>query len=412
MRRARIALVAVAAAISGALYAAQAPATAAARLDQRLRAAVERGDIPGVVAMAADRNGVIYSGAFGTRDTAHRRPMTADTIFRIASMTKAVTSAALMQLVEQQRVGLDDPAPKYLPAFRSLEVFESFSSADGTYRLRPAKRPPTVRELLTHTSGLAYTFVSPTVRDFKPRDGETFDAGPLLFDPGQRWHYGPSTLWVGRMVEAVSSMTLETYLHDRVFQPLGMRDTSFNVRPQDQSRVAAVHARQRDGSLVEQPSAPVPTVTEFRGDGGLFSTAIDYIRFEQMVLNDGRLNGAAILSPKTIEAMAANQIGALTVPALKTAMPERSSDFTFVDDGRDKWGLGFLITTRETPGKRSAGSLSWGGIDNTYFWIDRRRGVAGVIMMQFLPFADAKALNVYDVFERGTYEILHDLQRR
>ena len=399
-------------ALAAALPSAQSSSTPAARLDARLKAAVDRGDIPGVVAIAADRNGVIYSGAFGMQDTGHRRALRTDTVFRIASMTKAVTSAALMQLVEQQRVGLDDPADKYLPAFRTLQVFESFSSAGGSYRLRPAKRPPTVRELLTHTSGLAYNFVSPAVRDFKPRDGETFEAGPLLFDPGLRWHYGPSTLWVGKIVEAVSGMTLEAYLHDRVFQPLGMRDTSFNVPPQDQSRVATVHARRRDGSLVEQPSAPIPTVTEFRGDGGLFSTAIDYIRFEQMVLNDGRLNGAAILSPKTIEAMAANQIGALGVPALKTAMPERSSDFTFVDDGRDKWGLGFLITARETAGKRSPGSLSWGGINNTYFWIDRRRGVAGVILMQFLPFADAKALNVYDVFERGTYEILDDLQRR
>jgi CubicO group peptidase (beta-lactamase class C family) len=155
---------------------------------------------------------------------------------------------------------------------------------------------------------------------------------------------------------------------------------------------------------------PIPTVTEFRGDGGLFSTAVDYIRFEQMVLNDGRFNGTVVLSPKSIAAMVANQIGSLNVSALKTAMPERSSDFTFVDDGRDKWDLGFLITSRGTPGKRSAGSLSWGGINNTYFWIDRTRGVAGVIMMQFLPFADAKALAVYDAFERGAYEILEDVR--
>jgi CubicO group peptidase (beta-lactamase class C family) len=412
MRHARLAFVVGIIAVSGVLGAAQAPADAVARLDQRLKAAVERGDVPGVVALAADRNGIIYSGAFGARDAGRRRPMTADTIFRIASMTKAVTSAALMQLVEQRRVALGDPADKYLPGFRHLQVVSSFSSATGEYTVRPARRPPTVRELLTHTSGLAYNFVSPTVRDFKPRDGDTFEAGPLVFDPGERWIYGPSTLWVGRIVETVSGRTLEAYLHDRVFEPLGMHDTSFNVRPEEQPRVATVHNRQRDGSLVEQPSAPIPAVTEFRGDGGLFSTAVDYIRFEQMVLNDGRFNGAVVLSPKSIDAMAANQIGALRVAALRTAMPERSSDFTFVDDGRDKWGLGFLITARETPGKRSAGSLSWGGIDNTYFWIDRRRGVAGVIMMQFLPFADTKALGVYDSFERGTYELLESLRHR
>jgi methyl acetate hydrolase len=411
MRCRLVALFSTLVAITSVLLEAQAPA-AVDRLNQRLRAAVDRGDVPGLVAIAADRTRVIYSGAFGMRDRGDHQPMTADTIFRIASMTKAVTSAALMQLVEQGRVGLGDPADKYLPAFRNLQVFDSFSSTTGAYTLRRAPRPPTVRELLTHTSGLAYNFVSPTVRDFKPREGDVFEAGPLVFEPGQRWHYGPSTLWVGKIVETVSGKTLETYLHERVFDPLGMRDTSFNVRSEEQARVTTVATRRPDGSLREQPAVPIPDVTEFRGDGGLFSTAVDYIRFEQMVLNDGRFNGTVVLSQKSIAAMAANQIGSLNVSALKTAMPERSSDFTFVDDGRDKWSLGFLITTRGTPGKRSAGSLSWGGIDNTYFWIDRGRGVAGVIMMQFLPFADSKALAVYDAFERGTYEILEDAHRR
>jgi methyl acetate hydrolase len=212
-------------------------------------------------------------------------------------------------------------------------------------------------------------------------------------------------------VEAVSGQTLEAYLHEQFFDPLEMRDTSFNVRLEDQPRVTTLATRRPDGSLVEQPAAFTPTVTEFRGDGGLFSTALDYIRFEQMVLNEGRLNGRRVLSSKSIAEMATNQIGSLSVVALKTAMPERSRDFTFVDDGRDKWGLGFLITTPKTPGKRTAGSLSWGGINNTYFWIDRSRGVAGVILMQFLPFADSKALEVYDGFERGTYEILEEARR-
>jgi methyl acetate hydrolase len=398
-------------AITSAVVAAQAP-DAVARLNERLQAAVDRGDVPGIVAVAANRNRVIYSGAFGMRDVAHREAMTMDTIFRIASMTKPVTSAALMQFVEQGRVALDDPADKYLPAFRNLQVFDSFSSTTGAYTLHRAARPPTIRELLTHTSGLAYNFVSPTVRDFKPHEGDAFEAGPLVFEPGQRWHYGPSTLWVGRIVEAVSGKTLEHYLRERFFEPLGMRDTSFNVRSEDQARVATLATRHPDGSLVEQPAAPIPTVTDFRGDGGLLSTAVDYIRFEQMMLNEGRVNGRVVLSGKSIAAMTVNQLGVLNVSALKTAMPERSSDFTFVDDGRDKWSLGFLITTRKTPGKRSAGSLSWGGIDNTYFWIDRSRGVAGVIMMQFLPFADSRALAVYDAFERGTYETLEDLHGR
>ena len=405
MKPRTVALFVVIIAACGVLLSAQQQSDAAARLNQSLKAAVDRGDVPGVVVIAADRNRIIYQGAFGYRDKGHRVPMTTDTIFRIASMTKAVTSAAVLQLVEQGRVKLDDPADKFLPAFRHLQVVDSFSATTGAYTLHAAKRPPTVRELLTHTSGLAYNFVSATVRDFKPRNGDTFDAGPLIFDPGQRWYYGPSTWWLGKLVEAASGKTLEAYVHDSIARPLGMRDTGFNVPPQDQSRVSTLSTREH-GVLVEQPPAPIPVVAEFRGDGGLFSTALDYIHFEQMVLNDGQLNGARIVSPKTIEAMTTNQIGAMGVPALKTAMPERSNDFTFVDDGRDKWSLAFLITSREMPGRRSAGSLSWGGIDNTYYWIDQRRGVAGVIMMQFLPFADAKALSVYDTFERGTYEIL------
>jgi CubicO group peptidase (beta-lactamase class C family) len=384
---------------------APAASSAAARLDERLRGAVERGEIAGVVAIASDRRGVTYTGAFGMSDVGHGRPVTSRTIFRIASMTKPITSAALMQLVEQHRIGLDDRADTYLPAFKSVQAFDSFDQQSGAYALRPAKRPPTVRELMTHTSGLAYNFVSPVVRDFKPRRGESYEVGPLLFDPGERWHYGPSTYWIGRIVESVSGMTLEAYLRERLFDPLAMPDTSFNVRREEQSRVATVHLRQRDGSLTEEPATAIPVVTQFRGDGGLFSTAVDYVRFEQMVLNDGALNGHRILAPGTVRAMAQNQIGTLGVVALKTAMPERSSDFTFLDAGRDKWGLGFLITARHVPGKRTAGSLSWGGIDNTYFWIDRQRGIAGVILMQLLPFADAKALNVYDTFERGVYEI-------
>src|SRR5258705_3811936 len=184
MRHARLAFVVGIIAVSGVLRAAQAPADAVTRLDQRLKAAVERGDVPGVVALAADRNGIIYSGAFGARDAGQRRPMAADTIFRIASMTKAVTSAALMQLVDQRRVALDDPADKYLPGFRHLQVVDSFSSATGAYTVRPAPRPPTVPQLLPATPGPACNFVSPTGRDFKPRDVATFHAGPLAFHPG------------------------------------------------------------------------------------------------------------------------------------------------------------------------------------------------------------------------------------
>jgi CubicO group peptidase (beta-lactamase class C family) len=381
------------------------PAAAGARLDAGLRAAVDRKEVPGVVAMAADRRRIIYQGAFGSADAANNRPMTADAIFRIASMTKAVTSVAAMQLVEQGRIGLDDAMSKYFPAFKHLSVFEAFDSGTGAYTLRPARKAITVRQLMTHTSGLGYGFTSAVLRDFKPRENERYEVGPLLFEPGEKWWYGTSTDWVGRLVESVSGETLDAYFRDHIFRPIGMIDTFFNLPEDRQARLVTVHQRSPDGTLVEQPRQAPRPVTQFNGGAGLSCTARDYIAFLQMLLNDGQTNGRAILRADTVRLMATNQIGAVGVAALETAQPELSDDFTFIADGRDKWGLGFLITTDRVAGKRSPGSLSWGGIDNTYFWIDRARGVAGVIMMQFLPFADPRALAAYDAFERGVYQL-------
>jgi CubicO group peptidase (beta-lactamase class C family) len=271
-------------------------------LEARIAAAIDRHHIPGAVAIAVDRSRVLYKSAFGVADLSTRRPMTADAIFRIASMTKPVTSVAAMQLIEQGRVGLDDPASKYLTEFDHLSVFESFNAADGSYRLRPAKQTVTVRHLLTHTSGLAYNTWSPIIRDFKPREGERYPAGPLLFEPGERWHYGTSTDWVGRLVERVSGTTLERYFSEHVFEPLGMHDSFFNVPGAKQPRVAVNHQRRADGSFIAQP-VPLVQVTDFNGGGGLFSTADDYARFMQMLLNGGELNGTRILSRASVEAM-------------------------------------------------------------------------------------------------------------
>jgi methyl acetate hydrolase len=372
-------------------------------IDQQLGNAVADKSIAGVVAMATDRKGVIYRGAFGAADVATGRPMTLDALFRIASMTKAITSTAAMQLIEAGRFGLEDPVAKYLPELAHLSVVDTFDGATGTYRLRPATRAVTVRHLMTHTSGFGYPFTSAVLRDYKPRAGDP--AEPLLFEPGSRWHYGTSTDWLGRLVERISGETLEGYFRRHIFDPLKMPDTFYNVPPDKQARLAAVHRRRPDGSIVKDQSQPPPTIATPIGGGGLASTADDYARFLRMLLNGGELDGARVLSAATVELMGQNHIGALAVPALKSAMADRSADFAFVADGRDKWGLGFLITADHVSGKRSAGSLSWGGINNTYFWLDPTRGIAGVILMQFLPFADPKALAVYDKFERGTYSL-------
>ena len=373
-------------------------------IDKVLLDAVARGDVPGVVAMVTDRNGVLYQGAFGVADVGTNRPMTVDTIFRIASMTKPITSLAAMQLVEQGRLSLEDPAEKYLPQLANLKVFESFDARTNAYTVRSAKRAPTVRQMLTHTAGLGYNFTSPILRDFKPRAGETYVAGPLLFDPGEQWLYSSGIDWAGRIVEKLSGKNLETYFRDHIFGPLGMSDTSYSVPDDRKRRMTLVHLRRPDGTFQVDPLQPPMSVAQPIGGGGLASTASDYVRFLQMVLNQGTLNGARIASPETIAVMGRNHIGSVGVRALKTAMPERSSDFTFVTDGRDKFGIGFMVTAEARPGRRSAGSLSWGGLHNTYFWIDPERGIAGVILMQFLPFSDSKALAVYDAFERAVYQ--------
>jgi CubicO group peptidase (beta-lactamase class C family) len=397
-----------AAALADGASAQTSPASAA--LDASLRGAVERKDVPGVVALVTDRERVLYQGAFGVADVATGRPLTTDALFRIASMTKPVTSVALMQLVERGRLNLEDPAEEYLPELKGLRVLESFDPATGAYTLRPPARPPTVKHFLTHTSGLAYAFTSAIWRDIKPRAGDTFPfGGPLLFDPGQRWHYSTSTDVCGRLVEVISGQKLEDYFRQNIFAPLKMEDTSYNVPEAKGPRLVAQQQRageRMDGAIELQKPQPPLTIASPIGGGGLASTAEDYGRFMRMLLNEGTLDGARVLSPETVALMGRNHIGAVSVPALKSALP-RSADFTFIADGRDKWGLGFLITTDQVPGKRSPGSLSWGGINNTFFWIDPTRGIAGVIMMQYLPFADAKALATYDTFERGAYQLVN-----
>jgi methyl acetate hydrolase len=385
---------------------AQTPERAA--LDLRLREAIERHKVPGVVVLVTGRQGVIYQGAFGVADAATGRPLTTDALFRLASMTKPITSVAAMQLVEQGKIALDDPIEKFFPALANPPVFETFNARTGEYHLRPSTKSITVRQLLTHTSGLGYKFTSATLLNFKPRPGETYPVGPLLFEPGERWLYGTSTDVVGRLVETVSGQKLDDYFRRHIFSPLGMNDTFYNVPADKARRLVAAHHRtgaRLDGRIVKVATQPGRTIRRPSGGGGLVSTASDYGRFMRMLLNGGELDGARVLRPETVALMGQNHIGAISVPALKSA-GRSSRDFTFVANGRDKWGLGFLITTNHVRGKRSAGSLSWGGISNTYFWIDPSRGIAGVILMQFLPFADPEALAVYDVFERGAYRLI------
>jgi methyl acetate hydrolase len=384
------------------------------QIDAVLKEATERGDVPGVVAMAAIPKGPIYTGAFGRRALPEGPSMTADTVFWIASMTKAVTSTAAMQLVEQGRLALDEPISAVLPELAAPQVLEGFD-AGGEPRLRPARRAITLRHLITHTAGFVYDIWSPQMGRYMEQRGipgiiscqNAALALPLTFDPGEKWDYGINIDWIGKAVERVSGQRLGEYFAEHLFAPLGMSDTVFKLTPSHRARLAAMHARSADGSLA--PIAfEIPQDPEFEmGGGGLYGTAVDYLAFARMFLEEGRsAAGRQVLKPETARQMAQNAIGELNVQPLKTAMPASSNDAEFFPGMVKKWGLGFMISTEAVPGGRSAGSLAWAGLGNTYFWIDPAKNVAGVILMQLLPFADAQALALFDRFEKAVYAAL------
>jgi|KBSSwiStaDraftv2_1062776.scaffolds.fasta_scaffold00967_4 CubicO group peptidase (beta-lactamase class C family) len=380
-------------------------------MDETLRAALERRKIPAVVAAAATANDITYAGAFGKRDADSGLNVTSDSIFAIASMTKAVTSAAAMQFVERGKVKLDEPASRYLPALSKLEVLDGFDKATGKPILRPATKPVTLKHLLTHTSGFAYPTWDSNMLKYTQQTaaipGGTVPSAPtpLMFEPGTRWQYGYSVDWAGRLVESLSGMALEQYFQKNIFQPLGMKDTSYILPSEKFDRLVSLYQRQTDGGLKQNARVLPAQPQAFNGGGGLYSTTGDYVRFMQMILRGGRGPGKdQILQPKTVELMSSNHIGDLRAGVLKTAQPERSSDLDLHPGATDKWGLGFLINTTPYTGGRSAGSLAWAGINNTYYWIDPKRGLCAVVMMQFLPFADAEAVGLLREFESAVYK--------
>ena len=382
-------------------------------IDGTFREATAAREVPGVVAMAVTDRGVLYEGAFGSRNLDGGPAMTPDTIFRIASMTKAVTSVAAMQLVERGLLALDDPVPDIDPALSVPQVLEGFD-AGGAPRLRPARGPITLRHLLTHTAGFGYEIWSPDLVRFVAATGTPPHATgriaalrlPLAFDPGVRWQYGINLDWVGLIIEAISGQPLGRYLQDHILGPLGMADTGFAPSPEQCSRLAHVHRREPDGSLTPQPPAP-PFVPEFYSGGGdLLSTGPDYLAFVAMLLQEGSRDGVRILRPETVALMRRNHIGDLDAGVLATAVPALSNDVDFFPGQRLRWGLGTMINLEPGPNGRSAGTLSWAGLYNSYYWIDPARRVAGLIMTQILPFADRPAVGLYGRFERGVYEML------
>ena len=389
-----------------------------AQIDQVLRQESDAKEIPGLVAMAANGKEVIYQGAFGKRDLSKDDPMTADSVFWIASMSKAITAAGAMQLVEQGKLSLDAPIGKLLPDLAAPQVLEGFD-AKGEPKLRAAKNPVTLRHLMTHTAGLCYDMWNGDMVKYLEKTGTPGITScknaalktPIMSDPGTRWEYGTNIDFVGKAVEAVSGKRLDAYLRDHLFTPLGMTDTDFKIGESQRKRLVAMHQRGEDGSL-----APIPFELEqdpefHMGGGGLYGTAGDYIKFTQMILNKGRGNGNQVLKPETVAMMGQNHIGELTIPKMTSAVAFATNDVDLFPGIVKKWGLSFLINTAKTPEGRSPGSLAWAGLANTYFWIDPSRDVSGVILMQVLPFVDNKCIEAFTGFERGVYAGLDAAQK-
>ena len=369
-----------------------------------LKAATDRGDVPGVAVAVVNKGGLLYHEAFGRSSTLTNRPMTKDTIFNMASMTKPVTSVAIMMLVDEGKLTLDDEVAKYLPKYKDPVVISSFNAADASYETRPAKRAITIRHLLTHTSGIGYGFSSPTLTTIMQKTGKGEMDMPLLFDPGESWAYGASTRVLGQVVEAISGQKIDAFLQSRILGPLGMNDTSYLVPTTKYSRVVAVNARGADGRFVERPMpATIPATVQ--GDGGLYGTAADYGLFLRMLLNRGKLGNTRILSDKAVKTMFENHMGSVVVQPQESANQSLSRDFP-VGAGKDRWGLGFQLAADKQTNRRSAGSGTWAGIFNTHFFIDPSKELGVVVMMQTLPFYDEASMKVYAGVEEAVYKNL------
>jgi methyl acetate hydrolase len=370
-------------------------------LDRVLRAAVLSGAVPGVVAAATDRRGIVYLGAFGSAAIDQRRALRPDSVFRIASMTKLVTAIAVLQLVEQGSVELDAPFKRFYPEFRQPPVLRAFSSATREYDAEPAGRDITVRDLLTHTAGYGTWFLNPELRALMGAEPDYYNPPFLMHAPGTRFQYGISSDVLGQIVRPVSGLPLADFFAQRILGPLGMHETAFTL-PADAERLVSVHTQAPAGLMPLQneigPEAP-------RGGSGLYGTAEDYLALLRMLLNGGRADGRQLLSADSVLEIARNQIGALVAARQTTAAPERTADFAFMD-GTQKFGFNVLVETHDRPSGRGAGSYGWAGIFNTYFWVDPAAELAGVICMQMSPFCAPACLALREAFEAALYRQL------
>jgi methyl acetate hydrolase len=372
----------------------------AGEVDRALGEAVESRRVPGVAAVVTNRRGPVYEGAFGLARTAERRAMQLDTVCRIASMTKLVTTLGILMLVEEGRIALDEPFKRCFPDFRQPEVLVSFDAATRRYATRPAAHHITVRELLTHTSGYGYWFLSSELYALKALPPEYYNPPFLLCDPGSRFVYGTGTDVLGQAIPAVTGEPLADFFARRIFGPLSMRDTSFEV-PRDAARLASRQLLAAGFSELDNE-----TVGEGpHGGGGLYSTVQDYAKLLRLLLNGGEVDGVRLLQEQSLREMTRNQVGAMPVERQLTAVQKRSDDFRFMD-GTQKFGFNVLIETRRRPSGRAAGSYGWGGLYNTYFWVDPSVELAAALFMQISPFSAPVCVAVCERFEAAVFAAL------
>jgi CubicO group peptidase (beta-lactamase class C family) len=361
-----------------------------ARLATLLDEAVARGDVPFAVAMVGDRDGVVWEGASGARR---------DIVVRLFSLSKAVGALMAMIAIERGLLSLDTPVVAVLPEFAAIKVLDELGP-DGPV-FREPRRPVTLRHLLSHTSGLAYETFDARQFAYQAATGsERLGSGtkaswfyPLHFDPGDAFTYGIGAEWAGLMVATAAGRSIDRFCQEEIFAPLGMRDTAFEP----------------DGlrdRLADHPLSP-PARPEVYGMGSaLYGTAPDYLRLLRLVLGRGEVDGVRLIGPATAQLMLDNQIGDLSVPRIRSSVPHISADLDWFPGIRKTWTAGFMRVEADVPGRRRAGSLSWGGLLNTHFWVDPASGIAAVFLTQLLPFADPRCLAVLDAFERAVYREL------
>jgi methyl acetate hydrolase len=384
---------------------------ARSHIDAVLQAGVERSAVPGVAAVVVDRDGVVYDDGFGERALDSGVEMTVDTVGAIFSMTKALTAAAAMQLVERGHLDLDAPASDVCPALLDRQVLTGFDD-DGQPVLRPAASAPTLRQFLTHTSGFGYElFNTDLVRWHEvtgtpglAANGPGLLEAPLVADPGTRWEYGIDLDWAGALIQTVTGQRLGDYFAEHLTGPLGMIDTAYVPSASMSERLATIHARLPDQSLMAFP-LPLPTSETHQGGGaGLFATMGDYGRFIRMILGDGELDGVRVLEASSVSQMCVNQMGDLRVTPLVSAMPHLTNDAELFPGLAKSWGMSFQINEEPAATGRPAGTLMWAGLANSYFWIDRTNGLGGAYLSQVLPFADPYSLALFNEFETAVYD--------